>query len=338
MEKYFPRSTTAAVRAVSAIVIVFCHLGRVMAIRADNPLLMFGEYSGAALGIFFFYTGYNIIAAYLSKGERWKKGFWRKKLLGIYFPFVICNLLFQCFFWLLKLGPYDAPRIVYFALGGYLINPDAWYIQSCMLAYLLVYVLLAAADILLRGKKLPAPALVLLCAAVLTAYNLIYTARGTYISSESVLPLPLFAGMAAASLGDGFLAAWKKHKWSSALILFFLTGYTEYIRLLGVSSPVILGAELYDVLSMVFKVLLINSLVIGEELSSRFLNTLSRYSLYMYLTHSLCYRFLRSELVYIENDALYVLVYLICVCVLSYLLGRLTEYVLGVGKPAGETV
>lgn len=56
-----------------------------MAIRADNPLLMFGEYSGAALGIFFFYTGYNIIAAYLSKGERWKKGFWRKKLWAFIF-------------------------------------------------------------------------------------------------------------------------------------------------------------------------------------------------------------------------------------------------------------
>ena len=335
MEKYFQRSTTAAVRAVAAIVIIFCHLGRTMPARADNPLLLFGEYAGLAVSIFFFYTGYNLISAYLSKGGAWKKGFWRKKLLGIYFPFVICNVLFQCYYWALKIGPYDAPRIIYFALGGYLINPDAWYIQSCMLVYLLTYVLLAAADIALRGKKLPTFALVLVSAAVLLAYNLIYSARGTYISSESTLPLPLFAGMAAASLGEGFLAKWKRYKWAAAAILFFLSEYIGYMRLLGVSSPIILGADLFDVAALTLGTLLVNSLVIGENISSRALSAISRYSLYTYLTHSLCYNLLRSDLIYIKSDALYAAVYLICVCVLSFLLGKLTERVMSVGKAKG---
>lgn len=332
MEKYFPRSTTAVVRAVAAIVIVFCHLTRTMKVTAVNPLLVFGQYATLAVGIFFFYTGYNLIAAYVCRGGEWKKGFWRKKLLGIYLPFVICNVFYQFYYWALKIGPYDLPRIVYFALGGYLMNPDAWYIQSCMIVYFLTYAALFAADILRKDRKLPGAALAALSIAVLAIYSLIYAARGTYISSESVLPLSLTAGMLAASFGERLLCFWKKHKWAAAVLLFFLYGYINYSRLYGAPPIMLLKVNLFEALPVLLEVLIVNSLIIGEEISSRFLEPVSRYSLYMYLTHSLFYQLFRSELIYIKNDILYLLVYLACVCAASFLLGKVIEAVTRGGK------
>lgn len=332
MEKYFPRSTTAGVRAVSAIVIVFCHLSRTMEMNVANPLLLFGKYATLAVGIFFFYTGYNLITAYLSRGAAWKKGFWRKKLLGIYLPFVICNVFYQFYYWALKNGPYDVPRILYFAFGGYLLNPDEWYIQSCMIVYFLTFAVLFAADIVCGGKKLPGIALTAVSIAVLIAYSLIYFVRGTYISFESVLPLTLTAGMITASFGEKLLRVWKKYKWAAALVLFFLLAYINAVNMLGIPPRMLLNVNVMDALPVLLEVLLINSLVIGEEFSSRFLNVVSRYSLYTYLTHSLLYRLYRSDLIYIKNDFVYVLVYLISVCAASYLLGTLTERIMKSAK------
>ena len=332
MEKYFPRSTTAAVRGVSAIVIIFCHLGRTMIARIANPLPLFENYATLAVGLFFFYTGYNLIAAYVSMGGEWKRGFWRKKLLGIYLPFVICNVFYQFYYWALKIGPYDAPRILYFAFGGYLMNPDEWYIQSCMIVYFLTFLLLFASDIILKNRKLSGVALTAVSIAVLIVYSLIYSARGTYISAESVLPLSLTAGMITASFGETLLRIWEKHKWAVAVVLFFLLAYINYALWHGLKPQMLLGVNVFEVLPVLLEVLMINSLIIGETFSSRFLGTVSRYSLYMYLTHSLLYRLYRSDLIYIKNDFVYVLVYLISVCAASFLLGTLTERIMKAAK------
>ena len=91
-ENSFKRNNTGAMRAVAALVVLFCHLNNTMTARVENPLLVLCSYGNVAVSLFFFYTGYNLLYSYM-KRPGWAEDFWLKKLSRIYLPFVLVNIV-----------------------------------------------------------------------------------------------------------------------------------------------------------------------------------------------------------------------------------------------------
>ena len=63
----FKKNNTGAMRAIATLVVLFCHLSNTMTARVENPLLVLCSYGNVAVGLFFFYTGYNLLYNYMNR-------------------------------------------------------------------------------------------------------------------------------------------------------------------------------------------------------------------------------------------------------------------------------
>lgn len=319
------KNSTDAIRAVAAIVIVFCHLVRTMQMRPENPLLLLNVFASDAVGIFFFYTGYNLLYGYIHKeGTSWTKEYWRKKITRIYLPFVLMNLVFQIYWWLLGKEPYDIKIIIECLLGFYVLGTTLWYIQSVMLVYALFYVVFRLAQLMTRGGKTRCISAV--CSIVVVVmYSALYAHFGAYIAPDSIFPLSLLAGMLFAISEDKLAKFIRRYKWelffSLAFVSFVLHRYGVYGYRLVIAEKI----ELYEILRPLATALAANALIVDEEIKSPVLSKISSISLPLYLTHTICYQILRSELIYIKGDLAYMVMYLVCLTITALGMKKLIE-------------
>lgn len=319
------KKSTDAIRAVAAIVIVFCHLVRTMQMRPENPLLLLNVFASDAVGIFFFYTGYNLLYGYIHKeGTSWTKVYWRKKITRIYLPFVLMNLIFQIYWWLLGKGPYDIKIIIECLLGFYVLGTTLWYIQSVMLVYALFYVVFRLAQLMTRGGKTRCMSAV--CSVVVVViYSALYARFGAYIAPDSIFPLSLLVGMLFAISEDKLAKYIRRYKWELffglAFVSFALHRYGVYGYRLVIAEKI----ELYEILRPLATALAANALIVDEEIKSPILSKISSISLPLYLTHTICYQILRSELIYIKGDLAYMVLYLVCLTITALGMKKLIE-------------
>lgn len=316
------KSGTDAIRALAAIVIVFCHLVRTMIMRPENPLLLLNVFASDAVSIFFFYTGYNLLYGYMHReGASWAKGYWGKKITRIYLPFVLMNLVFLIYWWLLKKGPYEAKIIIECLLGVYVLGTELWYIQSVMLVYALFYIVFMLAQCVTRGKKHSGIAAIC-CIVVTVAYSAIYTRFGAYKAADSIYPLALPMGMLFAIYESKMETFLRRFKWDIFFLLAFVSFVLHRYGVLGYTL-VIGNIEVYELVRPLATALAANALIIDEDIHSPVLARISKISLPLYLTHTICYQVLRSEFIFIQNDFAYMAAYLVCLTILALAMKKL---------------
>lgn len=324
-ENSFKKNNTGAMRAVATLVVLFAHLNNTMTARAENPLLVLGTYGSAAVGLFFFYTGYNLLYNY-SKRSDWAEDFWLKKLSRIYLPFVLVNI-FGRITWLAHGSKTSLSAVISCALGLELLNTELWYIQCCMLLYVLffaVFFLLRRLRERLLGRRWM---LALVCLGIWLVYGLIYERFGAYPEKSSFRSWTLIFGMFTGLYSDEISAVWTRRKWE----IFFLAAFVgivipQYERYgLEIALPLVEKLD-YTQLRIFTVTVLANSLIMGENIESRALALIDKYSLYIYLSHAPLYVLFRSALIYIKSDLLYLIVYLSCVALSALLLQRLARW------------
>jgi len=320
----FKKNNTGAIRAVATLVVLFCHLNNTMSPRVENPLLVLSFYGSAAVGLFFFHTGYNLMYNYMERDD-WAKDFWLKKLSRIYLPFVVVNI-FGRIGWLAHGSRTSLSAIVRCALGFGILNTELWYIQCCMLMYtlfFLVFALLYRYGGKLRDKRL---VVTVLCIAIWVIYGEIYRRWGAYGEKSSYRSWTLLFGMLTGIYADSVISFWTKRKWeiffAAAFVAVVIPQYERYG--LEIALPLV-GKLDYAQLRIFTVTVLANSLIMGEDIKSRFLAVIDKYSLYIYLAHAPLYVLYRSAIVYIESDLLYLLVYLSSVAVSAFALYHLAK-------------
>lgn len=313
----FSKNNTGAMRAVATLMVLFAHLNNTMSPRWENPLLVLNFYGSLAVGVFFFYTGYNLLYIYRNR-EDWAKDFWLKKLARIYLPFVLVNIAGRIT-WLAQGSRTSLFAIVKCALGFELLNTELWYIQSCMLMYslfYLVFILLSRYKPGLREKRWLVAGL---CVAIWLIYGEIYRRFGAYPEKSSYRSWTLLLGMLTGIYSGEVLRFWARYKWEIFFLFAFIgIAISQYERNgIEVILPLVGRADLSQ-LRIVTVAVLANSLIIGENIRSRGLALIDKYSLYIYLCHAVLYVFFRSALMYIESDLLYLIVYLVSVAISAY--------------------
>lgn len=333
VERSFSKNNTGALRAAAAVVIIFCHLNRTMLPRPENPLLVFGAFANLAVCLFFFYTGFNLFNNYQRRGHAWIKEFWLKKITRIYIPFVVMNTAVLLLWWAQGKGPTAPFDVLLSIVGLYLLNADAWYIQSCLLLYGLFYIVFAGLRLLTKDKSPEKIVVLVLGLLIIAAYSVLYSKYGAYKESVSIFPLGYIAGMIVAIFGEEIYSFWEKHKWDVFFTLLFVTVLIPFyienkidLRLFGRISLNMAAIQ------QVFVVLMANTLLIGENIESKCLKFIDKYSLYLYISHSFFYTIYRSEIIFIKSDLIYLLVYLVSIFAAAFALKILSDKVYKAAK------
>ena len=167
----------------------------------------------------------------------------------------------------------------------------------------------------------------LVCLGIWLVYGLIYERFGAYPEKSSFRSWTLIFGMLAGLYSDEISAVWTRRKWE----IFFLAAFVgivipQYERYgLEIALPLVEKLD-YTQLRIFTVTVLANSLIMGENIESRALALIDKYSLYIYLSHAPLYVLFRSALIYIKSDLLYLIVYLSCVALSALLLQRLARW------------
>ena len=141
-----PRQSTAALRGIFSIVIIFSHI----AVRCPQDVgFLFGMWrhlSYSAVGIFFFLSGYCLAWNFRFKLD-YMKGFINRKIQEILFPYIIVSIIYWTVFNLLGRN-ITVKDFLFSFVNGNPIASNTWYVIAIIIYYLFFYI---ASKIFLRN-------------------------------------------------------------------------------------------------------------------------------------------------------------------------------------------
>lgn len=138
---------TNALRGICIVLIVFHHVSQIMPFPGFMRLFENLGYLGVS--VFLFLSGYGLMMSHKKKADT-VKSFIRKRLVKVYLPFVLANIVtlsVTVFYMNLQL---DAVEIIKYVTGIVLINKSYWFVICIMYLYV---VFLVAFDILKLTKS-----------------------------------------------------------------------------------------------------------------------------------------------------------------------------------------
>ena len=323
--KWISKNNANAIRGFAAIGIMFTHLGHTIA-DATNNILLFSSIGYLCVGIFFFYTGYNLLATVNKNGL---KLFVYKKIKRIYIPFALSNVLYIIFQSMNIDYSASVRGVIYSIIGLRLINDTLWYVISILWFQVIFYVLYGLNIFILKriSGNNKYVSLIILC-ITLILYSLTYTKvaeiTGAIHGWNEIFPLCIVVGVLVYTFEDKLVNIVFKNK--VELMMLFLTALCIcHANLIRGNEFIVGSVNLYDCLAPVLCALFVNMIICNEDVQGRVIGFIGTISYEIYLLHMVVLLFLRSNLLYINNDAIYVVVYTITLIVLSYLFNRLNN-------------
>lgn len=141
MTHYLSASNTKALKGIMAVAVVLSHIYTSSGFAFSNPLLafVFGSLMGyVPVSVFFFLSGYGLLASYKSKGQKYIQDFPKNRIIPFYI-YCVCILLFYlCFSLALQEQITWVQLIKSFTLGGTIIQ-YGWYLQTILVLYTLFW-------------------------------------------------------------------------------------------------------------------------------------------------------------------------------------------------------
>lgn len=124
------------IKGIAALGVVCSHVLPV----STYPILRYFTLGYLWVAVFFFLSGYGLAYSFCYK-ENYMQNFWRNKLFGIYFPFVIAQFLYYCGIMILQDNKSMDITDVFNILGFGLCNNVLWYIIEMIIFYVIFYCL-----------------------------------------------------------------------------------------------------------------------------------------------------------------------------------------------------
>lgn len=134
-ENCFSRTNSNMIKGLMAIFVVLCHLSL---IYPGGTILPVFEYLGdAAVGIFFFLSGYGLMKQYSLRND-YHIGFIQKRLNRVLIPYLIVNVIYWLYY--LFIGErYGFTDLINSLKTGDLLVSYSWYIVEVLILYLFFY-------------------------------------------------------------------------------------------------------------------------------------------------------------------------------------------------------
>lgn len=135
-ENILSKSDSQSLKAISAIFIVLHHLSQRVGINLITlPFIEIGKYSVA---LFLFLSGYGVMSSYINN-KNYLDVFLRKRILTIYTPFIISNIIFIIIY-SIKGKKFSLLEVIEYTLGINLIDGVMWFIFSIIIFYIIFYI------------------------------------------------------------------------------------------------------------------------------------------------------------------------------------------------------
>lgn len=134
-ENFLSKEDSQSLKAISAILIVLHHLSQRVGINLITlPFIEIGKYSVA---LFLFLSGYGVMSSYVNN-KNYLNGFLRRRILTIYIPFMISNIIFIIID-NIKGEKFGLLEVIEYTLGIKLIDGIMWFIFSIIIFYVIFY-------------------------------------------------------------------------------------------------------------------------------------------------------------------------------------------------------
>ena len=305
------KDSTVSMRGLFALTVVLHHLS---AYAYSGMTFPYFSYVGfISVSVFFFLSGYGLMTRFGQQGKEYLSTVLTRRIPRMIVIYLIATVIYALAF--MAMGYNVTLRYVLWSfVSGSPLALNSWYILTLVLLYLCFCAVFA-----LFGKNkllsVAATTLVTLC------YILFMHAKG--YDYHWYMSTPGFAvGIFWAAYKDRIhsFAEKKWWLWTAIIAVLFLAAY----RLSGItmiwSVPGLnLGSRLAaGALFPILVVLLSMKLTLGGKV----LTFLGGISLELYLFHGLVYAFLRSSLVYIQNDALWVWMSIVLSVIAAYIFNK----------------
>jgi peptidoglycan/LPS O-acetylase OafA/YrhL len=241
--------------------------------------------------MFFFLSSYGLTARFVQQGQNYFRGYLRRRIWGVLFPFIIATLLYVT---LLAADRHDASlfvkKFIDMATGTHTALPYSWFVFAIVIFYALFYVVFRLIKASMRVR-------IVICALCLAAYTAAFCLTGQ--------------GRGWWYTGFAFLAGmfFRLHE---ARLQSFYHQHICHILLPPVACAIIWALfqthlAVLPVLAFVLIPTLLALLLSHFDLTrSAPLRFLGNISYEIYLMHGVWIVLLRGESVYINSTAIYV--------------------------------
>ena len=307
------RNNQNIIRVVGAFIIAFCHLAWVIS-DLDSIFLYFCNFGYLAVGIFFFFSGYNLVYNYREK-EDYLKGFIIKKITRVLIPYVIVGSLLGVLVVATKIVDASEMNLKRLILENGLL----WYIPAIFILYMAFYIIFSLYGLLVKSAGTKTSGL-LLIPVILTVsvYAVVWHFVGGFLqlpaTIHEALPICLVVGMIVPIVEEKISGIIKKFRWE----LFFASLLAAYVTHTKNIRPFEGNFDYWAYMAPLFTALtLILLFSFADRIESKALGFLGSITLETYLFHYFAMRIFRNEVFFVDDNKVYMVLYLGTLILLS---------------------
>ncbi len=270
---YMSKTQTTAIRGIFACIIFASHLRGYVALDGtldqiyDEILSLIGQ---CMVAVFFFYSGYGIMAGYKKKKE-YEKSFLEKRLFITWFHFgvaVVCYNLIN-----VLLGIRYPMRTVILSLTGWeTVGNSNWFMFDTFLIYILVWITFKLLNIIFKNSESKQKYFVIVI-TIFTGFMIIalhYTKQTWWYDTLLCFPFGVLYYAYQEKI-DQWMRNYKKY---------FLTGVSSILLFYVLYK--VGNFVSYNVCACLF-VLIITWVTMKLKVENRILNWLGKHSFYIYI-------------------------------------------------------
>ncbi len=317
------------IRGASAFFILLTHISNFT--KPSCILRAFTNFGYLWVGIFFFYTGYNLFNSYLKKNNFFTQ-FWWKKLIRIYIPLILSNILFIIIKIFLYDKTYTSLEIVENVLGLVCINDVNWYIYAVLIFYFSAWLILRILSLFKKYRQ-NKRCLLISSFIIFFLYSFIYynIAMRLHLTASirNVYPLTLLFGAIYALYKNFFTKIIENpFVYEIAIIILFFATCTLHYANMNHYRFFIFDVEKIDYLVPITFTLLILLISVKVNLKSIICMSIDKISLETYIFHYVILCLYSNSYFTFKSNYLFLLVYLITVIGISYVVHNLVSFLL----------
>ncbi|GEM_PF-529144 len=199
MQQTFPKPVSDSLRGLMQLVIVCSHLYFAME-HPPLPFVLCNKLGTTVIALFLFMSGYGLAVSFKSKGDAYWKGFFTRRVWGVFSPMLWLTILFQL---ILCAKHGYTPFLSALFLRGKTPLPNAWFIFALVLLYSFFFI----AFRLTKRTKQSILLLAILCLAFIATTYLLHFERAWWVTTLAFLS-GVFYAYHEASLYHTFSSVW----------------------------------------------------------------------------------------------------------------------------------
>lgn len=132
------KDSTIVLKGFAAIWVIVYHLSQLTDFVINPYIQITGQMH---VGLFFFLSGYGLASSLQKSKISFFNNFWNKRIVNVLIPFFFINMIYVIAFKFLYHTHNESFFLIFkYIFGIKLINPQAWYVITQIILYVIFYI------------------------------------------------------------------------------------------------------------------------------------------------------------------------------------------------------